>query len=64
MGTSSSAPVSLHHAGDGIHAVPSEKTHEVVFQREIGLRKTRVALAGAAAKLIVGYGGIHDARYR
>ena len=48
----------FHHAGDGIHAVPSEKTHEVVFQREIELRKTRVALAaGAAAKLIVDTAG-------
>ena len=44
----------LHHAGDGIHAVTAEQAHEVVFEREVELRRARVALASrTAAQLVV-----------
>ena len=41
----------LHQAGDAVRA---EDAHQVVFEREVEPRRTRVALAaGAAAQLVV-----------
>ena len=39
---------------DAVHAVAAEQAHEVVFEREVELRRAGVALAaGAAAELVV-----------
>ena len=43
----------LHHTGDGIHAIAAEQAHEVVFEREVELRRARVALASRTATQLV-----------
>ena len=35
----------LHHDADAVHPVAAEQAHEVVFEREVELRRARVALA-------------------
>ena len=44
----------LHETADAVHAIAAKEPHEVVLEREVELRGSRVALtAGTAAELVV-----------